>query len=229
MDDDWRVPAASPPGVLCPAMNRWVCLRCYTSNEDSAAACAKCGLLRGSMVPAESPTDSPMSPVAPAKGSTLGGLLRRFGWVGVVAAFGIGGVIFATQRDDSGQITRGGTLAISELRVGDCFDPQDPDAEEADEVNTKRCDETHQFELVTIASMPDGDYPSDTAFEDLVAAVCLPAFDEYVGLAYEESRLDVYWYFPLPSGWDDGDRLIQCAIYDPLNSELVGSLRGAAR
>ena len=211
-------------------MNRWVCNRCYTSNEDSAAACVKCGLLRGSMVPADSPTDPSMTPVAPvSKGSTLGGLVRRFGWVGVVAAFGIGGVIFATQRDDSGQITRGGTLAISELRVGDCFDPQDLDAEQADEVNAKRCNETHQFEMMTIASMPDGEYPSDSAFETFVGEHCLPAFDEYVGLAYEESRLDIYWYFPLQSGWDDGDRLIQCAIYDPLNSELTGSLKNAAR
>jgi hypothetical protein len=208
-------------------MNRWVCLRCYTSNDDSAAACAKCELARGSMAPAE--PQAADAPIAPAKSFSLGGVLRRFGWVGVVAAFGIGGVIFATQRDDSGQITRGGTLAISELRIGDCFDPQDLEAEEADEVNAKRCDESHQFEMMFIGSMPEGEYPTDAAFEEFVGGVCLPAFDEYVGLVYEESRLDIYWYFPLESGWEDGDRLVQCAVYDPLDSQLVGSLRGAAR
>jgi hypothetical protein len=208
-------------------MNRWVCLRCYASNEDSAAACAQCGLLRGSMVPAETPTAA--SPVAPARSWSLGGVVRRFGWIAVVAAFGIGGVIFATQRNDAGEITRGGALAISELRVGDCFDLQDVDAEQADEVNTRRCDEKHQFEMMSIASMPDGEYPPETAFEEFVAAVCLPAFGDYVGLAYEESRLDVFWYFPLEDGWSEGDHLVQCAVYDPLNSELVGSLRSAAR
>ena len=207
-------------------MNRWVCLRCYTSNDDSAAACAKCGLARGSMAPAEPQADAA---VEPAKSFSLGGVLRRFWWVGVVAAFGIGGAIFATQRDESGQITRGGALAISELRVGDCFDPQDLEAEQADEVNTRRCDETHQFEMLFIGNMAEGEYPSEAAFEEFVGGVCLPAFDEYVGLVYEESRLDIYWYFPLESGWDDGDRLVQCAVYDPLNSQLVGSLRGAAR
>jgi hypothetical protein len=206
-------------------MNRWVCLRCYTSNEDSAAACVKCGLIRGSMAPAE---PSAASPIAPARSGVLGGLLRRFAWVPVVAVLAIGGVIFAAQRDDSGQITQGGSLAIADLQVGDCFNQKDPDAEQADEVDAKRCDESHQFEMVSIGSMRDGAYPNDTEFENFVGEVCLPAFDEYVGLAYEDSRLEVYWYYPLEDGWNDGDHLIQCAIYDPLESDIVASLRGAA-
>jgi len=209
-------------------MNRWVCQRCFESNEDSAAVCAKCGLLRGSMPPAEAPGTT-ASPIAPTKSSTLGGLVRRFGWVGVIAAFGIGGAIFAAQRNDAGEITQGGSLPVQDLRIGDCFDPKDIDAEEADEVDARRCDESHQFELMAIGAMPDGGYPTDEEFETFVGGLCLPAFDEYVGMVYEESRLDVFWYFPLEEGWADGDHLIQCAVYDPLNSELTGSLKGAAR
>ena len=206
-------------------MNRWVCLRCYTSNEDSAAACVKCGLLRGSMAPAEPPA---ASPIVPARSGVLGGLLRRFAWVPVIAVFAIGGFIFAAQRDESGQITQGGSLAIADLKVGDCFDQKDPDAEQADEVDARRCDQSHQFEMVSIGSMRDGAYPTEIEFENFVGEVCLPAFDEYVGLAYEDSRLEVYWYYPLEDGWNEGDHLIQCAIYDPLESDIVGSLRGAA-
>ena len=208
-------------------MERWVCLRCYTSNEDSAATCVKCGLLRGSMAPAE-PQAAVASPIAPTGSSVVGGLLRRFGWVLVVGAFAIGGAIFAAQRDDSGQITRGGALAISDLHVGDCFNPKDIDAEQADEVDAKRCDESHQFEMMFAGNMAEGAYPTDGEFEDYVGSVCLPAFDEYVGMQYESSRLEVFWYFPPEDGWKDGDRMIQCAIYDPLDSELDGSVRGAA-
>lgn len=207
-------------------MNRWVCQRCFDSNEDSAASCAKCGLLRGSMPPAE---PSIASPVVPARsGSVVGGLLRRFGWVAVVGAVAIGGAIFAAQRNDAGEITQGGSLAVTDLRIGDCFDPRDIDAEEADEVDAKRCDEAHQFEMMAAGTMPDGDYPTDDEFEGFVATVCVPAFGEYIGLAYEESRLDVFWYFPLEEGWSRGDHTVQCAVYDPLNSKLTGSLRGAA-
>jgi hypothetical protein len=155
-------------------------------------------------------------------------LLRRFGWVMLVAVLAIGGLIFAARRDDSGQITQGGTIAIADLRVGDCFDQKDVDAEQADEVDARRCDDGHQFEMMSIGTMSNGSYPSDAEFENFVGTVCLPAFDEYVGLAYEDSRLEVYWYYPLEDGWAEGDHLIQCAIYDPLNSEVVGSLRGAA-
>ena len=210
-------------------MNRWVCQRCFESNEDSAANCAKCGLLRGSMPPAEPVAAA--SPIAPTRsgGGVAGGLLRRFGWIGVVAAIGIGGAIFAAQRNDAGEITQGGTLAVGDLRIGDCFDPKDINAEEADEVDARRCDEEHQFEMMAVGTMPDGSYPTDAEFENFVGSVCLPAFDEYVGMAYEESRLDVFWYFPLQDGWSSGDHVVQCAVYDPLDSKLVGSLRGAAR
>jgi len=206
-------------------MNRWVCLRCYESNDDSAAVCAKCGLLRGSMPPAEA---QPASPITPARSGRLGGLLRRFGWVVVVAVFAIGAAIFAAQRNDRGEITQGGTLAINELRIGDCFNPKDLDAEEANEVDVRRCDEGHQFEMMFIGEMQDGDYPIESQFEDFVGSACLPAFDEYVGLAYEASRLEVYWYFPLEDSWSQGDRLIQCAVFDPLDSQIVSSLRGVA-
>ena len=211
-------------------MNRWVCQRCFESNDDSAAACVKCGLLRGSMPPAEpnAAAGSPGSPALPAR-SIMGGLLRRFGWVAVAGAFVVGGAIFAAQRNDAGEITQGGTLAVGDLRIGDCFDPKDIDAEEADEVDARRCDESHQFELMAIGAMPDGGYPTDDEFETFVGNLCLPAFDDYVGMAYEESRFDVFWYFPLEEGWAAGDHVIQCAVYDPLNSELTASLRGAAR
>jgi len=155
--------------------------------------------------------------------------VRRFGWVAVVAAFAVGGAIFAAQRDSSGAITQSGSLAIADLRVGDCFNPKDIDAAEADEVDAKRCNESHQFEMMSIGEMADGGYPSDTDFEDFVATVCLPAFADYVGLAYEDSRLDIYWYVPLEEGWNQGDHLVQCAVYDPLDSQVVGSLRGASR
>ena len=82
-------------------MNRWVCLRCYESNDDSAPACVKCGLLRGSMPPAEAPGQAAAwSPIASPRGSMLGGLLRRFAWVGVVAVFAIGAV--AVNNPDAG-------------------------------------------------------------------------------------------------------------------------------
>lgn len=181
------------------------------------------------MAPAEPAGGAPASPLQPARSAQLGGLVRRFGWIAVVAAFGIGAAIFAAGRDSSGEITRSGNLPIGDLRVGDCFDPKDIDAEEADDVSAKPCGESHQFELIAIEDMPEGGYPSDAEFEASFASICLPAFADYVGRAYEDSRLDLYWYVPVEGSWDQGDRSIQCAVFDPLDSQIVGSLRGADR
>jgi len=181
------------------------------------------------MAPAESSPALSPSPVAAPRANLLVGILRRFGWLIVVAVIGIGGAIFAAHRDSSGNITQGGSLQISSLQVGDCFNPKDIHATQAEEVDAKRCDETHQFEMMAIAAMPAGRYPTEADFESFVQATCVPAFADYVGIAYDASKLDVYWYFPLQDGWDAGDRTIQCAVYDPLDSSLVGSLRGAAR
>jgi hypothetical protein len=147
----------------------------------------------------------------------------------LVVGVGVGGAIFAAHRDSTGKITQGGSLAISHLAIGDCFDRKDPNADQAEEVNARRCDEKHQFELMAIATMPEGDYPTKSQMEDFMASRCLPAFAAYVGRAYEASHLDIYWFAPVEEGWGNGDRLIQCAVYDPLSSQITGSLRGADR
>ena len=69
---------------------------------------------------------------------------------------------------------------------------------------------------------------SDTTTE--TANACGPAFDTFVGLAYEDSTLDIYQLFPTEDTWEQlDDRLISCLIYDPSNPEVTGTLAGAAR
>jgi hypothetical protein len=58
---------------------------------------------------------------------------------------------------------------------------------------------------------------------------CLPEFDRYVGQAYETSALDILWFYPTSGGWSSGDRTFQCAVYDPSDDALTGSVRGSGR
>lgn len=156
--------------------------------------------------------------------------LLRFWWVALFAVVGVGGVIFNAQRDDSGEITRGGNLTVTDLRVGDCFDLKDRDEEVTEEVSAKPCSDGHQFEMFHTGDMTGGSsFPTEADFDAWLEAQCLPAYATYVGLGYDESRYDIFWFTPTPDGWDQGDRTVQCAIYDPLQSELTASLRGSAR
>jgi hypothetical protein len=213
-------------------MDRWVCLRCDAANDGWRAHCGKCGLLRGSVPPPESPTvvtPGTRSTSVAAPRNLLVGILRRFGWLIVVLAIAVGGAFFAAHRDSTGKITSGGSLPIGDLAVGDCFNRKDPTASAADEVDAKRCDDKHQFELFAIATMSAGEYPTESEMDAFVGDRCLPAFGTYVGRTYDQSGLEISWYYPTKDGWGRGDHVIQCAASDPLDSQLTASLKGADR
>jgi hypothetical protein len=65
----------------------------------------------------------------------------------------------------------------------------------------------------------------------LVEAQCGPALEMYTGRRQEEVFAAGYtygWFYPLRSGWDDGDRGITCYIFKEDESKITGSLRGPA-
>ena len=76
-----------------------------------------------------------------------------------------------------------------------------------------------------VGAMSGQAYPSDAQVGAWLEKHCLPAFADYVGRAYEASRLDIAWFQPTRDGWEDGDRSMQCAVYDPTDTELVVALR----
>ena len=230
-------------------MAGWKCSRCGTSNEDIGITCSRCGSTRGSVVlpatpptaqPAD-PTVSPSAPTAPiefeaphaAAGASVP-LWRRIPlglalFVAVIAFGAISSWFFSADRSDSGEITRSGDLDVNELRIGDCFDLKDPDAEELTDVTARPCSEEHKYETFFIGTMAAGPYPSEATFEQYIVAQCEPAFGRYVGMDYQRSRLEVTWVGPTSAGWNDGDRSVQCHVFDPQTPRLTESLKGSRR
>lgn len=209
---------------------RWVCKRCFTSNEGTAASCVQCGLLRGSEVPAPTPGEqAAWQPVQQPQRQAGWTRWLRFAWIPIVAIVVLVGILSTARRDEGGAITGAGTVEINDLRVGDCFDSAS-DTEEIAEVDGKPCTEPHEYELFHVATWTGSEeYPSDSDMEQLIIAECLPAFEGWVGIPYEESIYDIFWTAPTQESWDAGDRLFQCAIYEPGNTELTASVRGSNR
>lgn len=144
----------------------------------------------------------------------------------------IGGVVAwysNAARSSSGAINKSGDLTVTDLRVGDCFDLKSTDATTVNNVTARPCSEQHQHELFYSGSMLDGSYPDDSTFSSYVAANCGPAFGSYVGMPYQSSSLDVYYFTPTSASWSDGNRTVECAVYDPSNAHLTVSLKGATR
>jgi hypothetical protein len=153
------------------------------------------------------------------------------GWIIVgllVVGGGVAGYLFNASRSSTGEITRSGDLTANDLRVGDCFDLKEPDAEEIFDVTAHPCTEAHEYEVFYVGSLADGQYPTDDVTTTFVVDNCGPAFDAYVGKAYADSQLDFSYLSPSVESWRDGDRSVQCAAFDPRNARLTISIKGIA-
>jgi hypothetical protein len=209
---------------------RWVCKRCYADNDEPASACVRCGLLRGAEATEADRADWATAAGVPLPATAAPAWRRylRFWWIPVLAVVVGVGYLTAAKRDGAGAISDSGTLQIEEVRVGDCFDIED--AEEISEVAAGPCTDPHGYEMFHLAtwSGPDG-YPTEDAMLDFIFQACVPVFEDYVGMSYETSVIDFVPFTPTEGGWNDGDRVVQCALYDPGNEQLTTSLRNANR
>lgn len=135
--------------------------------------------------------------------------------------------VFAPQavRDpDTAEITEGGQADVFTLVVGDCFN--EVDADEVTDLPVVPCDTSHDYEYFHVVQLPDGDLPDEDALDEATQRECIPAFEDYVGLPYEDSKLGVSTLYPTQGSWDDGDRELQCVLYDPEGS-MTGSAKGS--
>jgi hypothetical protein len=224
-----------------PAQGRWVCVRCFESNEANAERCSKCGLERGADpnavasgatpgaasaepgaggTPSQGTDGAPWGTPAPAP-QRAGWLqyVLRFWWVGLLV---IGGVV-------AGANYLLGSRAVTDIGVGECFDLPDANEQEIDDLTQRECTEPHEYEMFYVADMPDGEFPSDDETLAWIEANCLPAFADYVGVDYQTSELSLFPITSTEATWNDGDHSVQCALFLEGNPELTTSLKDSAR
>lgn len=212
-------------------MDRWVCKRCFASNEGDASACSTCGWPRGEAPPPQETLTqgAGYAPVAgPVRPVPWWRPLLRYWWIVAIGAVIYLGWMSQAHRDASGTITSGGSVRLSDLQVGDCFDA--PGTGEISEVTGRPCADAHQFELFAIATdSVDTTYPDDVAMAAFLSSACGEAFNAYVGTTFSSTSLGILPVTPTEDGWSHGDRTFFCALYDPAQSRMTGSLRGSGR
>lgn len=110
------------------------------------------------------------------------------------------------------------------LQVGDCLDDAATTGA-VQTVPTVPCDGPHDSEIYSTHLLGQSGYPGEEDVIGQADALCLPAFEEFVGEPYLDSRFDFSYYYPTEASWASGDREVLCVIYDP-EGPITGSLRG---
>ncbi|WP_447643816.1 septum formation family protein [Nocardioides zeae] len=130
------------------------------------------------------------------------------------------------ERDDaSNEITAAGDADVFDLEVGDCFD--DTDSGQITDVPGVPCAEPHDNEIFHTFEMEEGDWPGNEAVSAAADEECNAAFEEFVGIAYDDSTL--YWstITPVQQTWEEiDDREVICVIYSP-DGPTEGTLEGS--
>lgn len=168
-------------------------------------------------------------------GIVAGGVLTLFLTTVVIGTLVFSAVTVAGSADPYAPPEEGGvTVAPDEqapfdpsaLVVGSCLDDLPGGFVAAD--NVVDCAQPHSYEAFGGFDVADGGaYPGDAAIETAALQGCEEAYGGYVGVSYQDSRLDYYFVGPTEQTWAVGDREIFCLLFDPNAEQTVGSLAGS--
>lgn len=116
------------------------------------------------------------------------------------------------------------TVSVFDIKVGDCY--QEPDATDfVTELTLVDCDEPHDNEIYAFGQYPADDndaFPTDEELDDFSNEFCTEAFEEYVGISYDDSIFYITYLQPTEESWEDGDREVVCILYDQ-DGQMEGS------
>lgn len=117
--------------------------------------------------------------------------------------------------------------------VGECINV-DTSSAVVDELKGFECSKEHDGEVYLKDKVDFGGDYDETKIDEAAREMCLTGFNDYVGIDYYSSTLDIYYMVPLEDGWKSGDREVLCSVYTPNydTGDIVrttGSLKGAKK
>lgn len=127
----------------------------------------------------------------------------------------------------SEESAEGEDASVFDVAVGDCLS-EDVTGDSLEEVPVVACDQPHTSEVYFGHTIEEESFPGPDGMQTVTQEECLPAFESFVGVAYDASELEVTTLEPTAESWDQGDRELLCLVVDPAG-EVTGTLEGANR
>ena len=182
----------------------------------------------------------------PPSGSSMGSTIRRLALrVGIpVAAFAGIGIVSAVMagnddadRDKEGNITSEQDVSVFAVKQGDCLDDKTINAigtevsSEVEDVHAIPCTDPHTLEAYRVFDLEGGDtYPGPTVVQKQAQQGCLDAFEPFIGLPYNQSKLTFSYLYPQALSWTQADdRSVVCLVGEPGGTPSTGTLKGVKR
>ena len=145
--------------------------------------------------------------------------MRRRQVISLVVAVVVIGGIFAfqhfdsssAQRSSNGAITKSGTVDVTSLQVGDCFNGGSIGATDLSEVTGVPCTQPHSGQVLSSVQMTDSTYPSSSALDSEAQTDCTDVWNALP----DSLPSDANGAYLAPSSSDDfsqGDTTITCLL-----------------
>ena len=129
-----------------------------------------------------------------------------------------------------------GLFQIPSYATGQCVDGIEAGAGttiDAASIRETTCTEPHGGEVIGVHPLPatvaGATFPGVATIESEAIIRCPSLFADYVGVAFEISRLEMFYLYPSEETWGRGDRQIACIATGPAGERLTGSVAGTAR
>jgi Septum formation len=128
----------------------------------------------------------------------------------------------------------GSDLPAIDLEVGVCI--ADASAftgrrvNEITEAETIPCRLDHQAEVYGRSDLGGGDdapFPGVGNLRRQAQEECRAGFEDFVGIRWTQSELEIATLWPSPDSWSVGDRSIVCAVFRLDGQPMTGSARGS--
>lgn len=152
----------------------------------------------------------------------VAGLAISAGWSVLIGGAIAIALVAGPVRDDSGAVTRSGTMALHDLTAGDCVNGLHDEETIIAELPVVPCAEVHEGEVFAVFDLPAGGWPGEGRVEELAGDGCadrLPAYAPNV----DPEATDLFSVQPLEVSWST-DRRVTCVAV-PAGSPRVGSIR----
>lgn len=121
-----------------------------------------------------------------------------------------------------------GSSSPAVLDVGDCLAGEALQDAQTAPVEPLDCDRPHDAEVYATLEFDEEEYPGSSTLVHRTVEFCGQEFEDYVGIAYAESDLEVVSMYPPQDSWSDArQRRAHCVLIAP--EPVTGSLAGAAR